>query len=90
MWRMFHELRISAQFREAWKSFFLKVTKDAVHPHLSQHITDILFRKMIQDKIKVLDQSESEIQPTTASEENALRYAAGYVCRKVKENIEHS
>ena len=27
MWKFFHELRISSQFREEWKSFFLKVTK---------------------------------------------------------------
>ena len=86
MWRTFHELRNSAQFRELWKSFFVQVMKDPVHPHLYQHITEILFRKMVQVKVTVLDHTESDIiQPITESEENALRYAAGYVCKKVRE-----
>ena len=90
MWKFFHELRISSQFREEWKSFFLKVTKETVHPHLSQDITVILFRKMIQVRTRIIEHSENDIQPITQSEENALRYAAGYVVRKVTENIEHS
>ena len=89
MWKFCHELRISSQFREEWKSF-LKVTKETVHPHLSQDITVILFRKMIQVRTRIIDHSENDLQPITQSEENALRYAAGYVVRKVTENIEHS
>ena len=45
---------------------------------------------MIQVRTRIIDHSENDIQPITQSEENALRYAAGYVVRKVTENIEHS
>ena len=54
MWRKFRELRISSQFREIWKSFIDKVMKDPMHPHLYQHITEILFRTMVQVKVAVL------------------------------------
>lgn len=34
--------------------------------------------------------SNTELQPLTKEEENALRYVAGYICRKVKDKVESS
>ena len=55
-------------------------------PVLYQHLTDVLFRMFIKNEILYLDQgSSTEI---TYQEGNALRYAAGYICRHLRKKIE--
>ena len=54
------KVSFSSQFREVWKSFIDKVMKDPMHPHLYQHITEILFRKMVHVKVTVLAHSACE------------------------------
>lgn len=68
MWRSFYELRISEWYG---KPIMVKVMNNPVHPHVHHHITEMMFRKMVQVKLTGLDRFENDIiQPVTESEEN--------------------
>ena len=51
--------------------------EEAVHPHLFQQITDIIFKKVLARKVSVQQQDEEQVVELTRAEEYALRYAAG-------------
>ena len=89
MWTAFHKLRTSADFRSKWEGLFKHCHEEAVHPHLFQQITDIIFKKVFASKVSVLQQQDEEqVVELARAEENALRYAAGYryVCKQVSKN----
>ena len=88
MWTSYHKLRTSENFRMRWKTFFSNCQSDKtseIHPVLYQRLTDILYKKMLGRKMALhRTAGEADCDPLTITEENALRYAAGYVCRQVK------
>jgi hypothetical protein len=91
MWQEFHELRTSHPFLQEWDKFLkMSVCGDPL-PTLFQFVTNSVFKKLIKNKYAasgtVEDQEHSSL---TWEEENALRYVAGYVCRKVQGNIKKS
>ena len=54
-----------------------------------QRVTDILFRSLVKSHYQIANNSE----PTASlddQEANALRYAAGFVCRHLRKKIERS
>ncbi|XP_065917383.1 uncharacterized protein [Dysidea avara] len=91
LWRNFFLLRSSEKFREDWVNF-LDSANVAATPILYQHLTDILFRGYIGDHVTGCT-AETKVDPApavTKREGNALRYAAGYVCRHLRKKIERS
>ena len=57
-------------------------------PHILYHsLADIMFKKWLEERVTVLNAQECDIEPLTRIEENALRYAAGYVCKNIARNL---
>ena len=65
---------------------FLKAAEVSTTPILFQHLTDLIFRAVL------VQQSNPSIQDAmlavTSTEANALRYAAGFVCRHLRNKLE--
>ena len=60
-------------------------------PHiLYQRLADIMLKKCLEERATVLNAQECDIEPLTRIEENALRYAAGYVCKNVARKLKKS
>ena len=91
MWTRYHKLRISGNFRMRWKTLFRSCQCHiVVHPVLYQRLTDTMFKKMLGRRITVIHHTDEDVDPLTLNEENALRYAAGYVCKQVKSKLKRS
>ena len=89
MWGNYHQLRTSTTFKQKWKSFCKKLAVD-YNTLFIQHITDNVFMELIKKEFPLPAGPEEEISdpgPMSTTEKNALRYVAGYVCRKVKDNL---
>ena len=88
MWGSYHSIRCSDDFVDSWKRFLAKAFCVTATPIFYQHITDRIFRKMMKVAFPVAESSKTVIpSPISNSELNALRYAAGYVCRTVRKRI---
>jgi len=92
MWIMFHDLTISMDFADKWKSFIAKLGITGASPLLYQHLTDVVF----ESKIKEMVDFSSPVAPLTCGstaveeetalsyeEENVVRYVGGYVIREL-------
>ena len=93
MWTEYHKLRTTAQYTGVWKSFL----KNCNCPHLPtffQYISDVMIEAMIKKRYAIDERKEkratNNLPPLSTEEEMALRYVAGYVCRKVREKLEPS
>jgi len=84
-------LRSSDNFIDDWVSFLGSANVTAT-PILYQHISDVIFRKHINDRntVSATDTKLDAAPVITQREGNALRYAAGYVCRHLRKKIERS
>lgn len=88
LWRNYFLLRSSKEFVNLWTEF-LKHADLEPSPVFYQRLTDIVFRKVMQDHFTYSDCSRTdEVAPISDQEGNALRYAAGYVCRHLRKKIE--
>ena len=87
LWSEFHKLRLSEDFISHWKQFMTQI-KLKPYPLFFQHVTQKVFESIINKKFALaLTASQNkpeEITRHTENEENALRYAAGYVLKEVK------
>ena len=99
MWTRYHTIRNSPVFVALWNAFLKSagVTSEdsgaVAVTLLFQTISDKLFEKRIRLHCPVRSSaSESETTSTSLSyeEENALRYAAGYVLKNVKKHVASS
>lgn len=85
MWTQFHVLRSSKEFCMKWQQYmnYLNLKNE---PLFYQHFTLILFEQILRATFKD-DSHPSEMSSIefTYEEENAIRYMAGYVIRKLKE-----
>ena len=82
LWRDFHVVR-QTRLKEMWKKFITSIghIEDCdSDPLLMQYVLEQMFEKVITSTFTVMT-NESPEEPITANEENALRYAAGYVPR---------
>ena len=86
IWRSFFNLRSSSAFSSMWRTF-LHQAGITPTPILYQHLTDWIFRKLIQNHFSYSSTSQSATPGTSIDEGNALRYAAGYVVRHVMKKI---
>lgn len=93
MWGGFHQLRSSATFKDLWVIFVQEVTGTTPSPIFYQHVTQHVFELLVKQKFLLLESAKAvgdSIPHLTRVEENTLRYVSGYVCRKVKKQLESS
>ena len=88
MWGHFHEIRSSSSFRERWVVVLGSIQDCNTRPIFYEFVTDHIFRQLIKRHFPV---EASSIQPLsqelTYEEKSGLRYAAGYVCRAMRNNF---
>ena len=95
MWGAYHCIRTSPSFACLWREF-LQQAKIQVLPIFYQSLTDTLFQKRIEVYFPIscssqqVGEEETEGTVLTFEEENAIRYAAGYVLRAVRKKISNS
>jgi hypothetical protein len=92
MWEEYHKLRTNKIFREEWDKFLEASVGEKQLPTLYQYVTHQIFKELIQNKYAIPETgcSAKTLTPLTWEEENALRYVAGYVCRRVQESLKRS
>ena len=88
LWKSYFLLRSSEQFVELWHSF-LELAAQPKSALFYQHITDIIFKSLIKQHYQVCLES-ADVATMDCRERNALRYAAGYVCRHLRSKLEKS
>ena len=82
-------LRSSEKFIAQW-IVFIKLADLTATPILYQHLADILFRKLLNDQCTVASKSTSVPSAITEHEKNAISYAAGFACWKLRKKIKRS
>ena len=94
MWGMYHQLCTSDIFKCKWKEYLKSCVKASASPCFYQYVTNELFKELIKLEFPLPTTVTQDIMldhSTTPSltqmEKNALRYVAGYVCRKVRDNL---
>ena len=82
----------SSEFVLQWSSFATSSVGEPISPVLSQHLTSIMFKEMIKQQfpLKTSASANDDLPPLSVAEQNALRYAAGYVCRNIRKKVERS
>lgn len=89
LWKKFFQLRSSPDFSKRWSNF-LTGTGQSVKPLLFQHLTDLVFRKCLDDHFKILQldqESETDVE-LRDTEKGVVRYIAGFICRQLKRKLE--
>ena len=83
MWSNYHKLVCSTAFSDHW----IGVLGQSC-PTLSQFLSRKMFNDLVLLFLPLYSNETTTLQPElTAYEENALRYAAGYVVHAIKEKI---
>ena len=93
MWRAYHRLRTSETFRQDWSRFLQRAVGHRAHPAFFQFVAHAIFEELIKVEYPLPEPTcspEHPDRPLTFEERNALRYVAGYVCRKIREGLESS
>ena len=87
LWKNFFLLRSSNGFIQHWTYFLNKILPSPT-PALYQHLTAVMFKLLIQQHYKIVDQEVDDSHDLTHHEGMALRYAAGYICRYLRKKLE--
>lgn len=90
MWGEYHKLRTSSSFKAEWQKFLDKAVKQQRSVAFYQFVTHELFKELIKMEFIVDSKKDKTLPPLTHEEKNALRYVAGYVCRKVHDRLKQS
>lgn len=90
MWREFHVLRSSDNFKETWETFLHQSINHVASPAFFQFVSYEVFETMVKEKWEIPSSVQNQASPMTVEEENALRYVSGYICRKVQTKIKAS
>ena len=80
----YHKLHTSSDFKLEWKKL-LEVTIKTISVHFYQHITHKIFLELLYLEFP-LEVETDEDGPSDAL--ITTEYVAGYVCRKVKDNLQ--
>ena len=88
LWRNYFLHRSSEHFVGSWVTF-LRNLHLVPTPVLYQHLTDLVFRQLIQSHY-LGSASKAAAPSLTKHEGRALRYAIGYVCRHLRKKIEEN
>ena len=103
MWGLYHLLRNSDDFKKRWIAFIKTATEfdssTANHPALYQFVTHEMMKSLIKKRYHSRSATTADTGSTCAhsspsmlsfEEQNALRYIAGYVLRKICKNVQES
>ena len=95
IWERFHELRTSALFFRKWEEFLSSSVSEPAIPafiqYVSRKVLEELMKQGFQFNHSPLQSGESSTTTVISSIEcDALKYVAGYVCRKVCTQIKSS
>ena len=83
IWSNFHKIRSSQEYITKWRSYLLNINF-TTKPIFYQHITLELFEQLLCQKLQEQDKSTADRNIIISyEEENAVRYMAGYVIRKL-------
>jgi len=91
IWRAFHNLRTSKSYVAKWVQFLQRSTSLSPCPIFYQFVSDRAFKELMKAHF-IVEQSPANvcIQELSYGEENALRYAAGYIPRALRRKLERS
>ena len=85
LWKALWSVRSSSCFITHWVALS-ETASASVTPILYQHLTDLIFRKLVREKYGMKEQINSADSPESSyNEANVLRYAAGYVVHHISE-----
>jgi len=97
LWGLYHQKRTSKLFNDSWIQFLKGSVEVEVHPAFYQYVTQEMFTKIIEEAFPVGPSSSKSTLSSdrcTCSggslnyvEQNAVRYIAGYTCRKLRDKI---
>ena len=95
MWGYFHQLRIEERFTEKWQKFFTITTGKIANSVIIQFLVDQIFKSIVSihfASTSKLTSAGNADQPAMLSydEQNALRYAAGYIPKCLRDRLQHS
>ena len=93
MWESFHKLRTSAKFKKEWQDFFnSSIGQPTVCPTFVQYVTNQVFLDLVKNHHQIPEATfnDESSNPITSEESQALRYVAGYICRKIQHKIDTS
>ena len=89
--RTWGTLQSSSSFAKKWKSLVSHSIHSSAFQFLIQFLTDKVFQTLIRIEYQMIGVSGRENNSSLLFEEcNALQYVAGYVLRKIKEQLESS
>ena len=89
LWTEFHVLRISPEFSRQWKSYLEKVGMQSKAVFI-QTLTSETFEQLLSERISAATTTQcgsDEVQ-FTYEEENAIRYMAGFVVRRLQKQLD--
>ena len=89
LWTEFHVLRTSPEFSQQWKSYLEKVGMQSKAVFI-QTLTSETFEQLLSERIcaaKTTQCGSDEVQ-FTYEEENAIRYMAGFVVRRLQKQLD--
>ena len=89
LWRSYILIRSSTKFVGKWQ-VFLESAQCSATPILYQHLTDLIFKDLVYENFQICifkSRCTYETEAITIPEANALRYAAGYVCRHLRQKL---
>jgi hypothetical protein len=88
IWGSYHLHRSTTDFQKCWIEFVEQSIHQQPSPSFYQHVTHNVFQKLIKIRYPISESPESKVtENLTREEENALRYVAGYVVRKVRSKL---
>ena len=91
IWESYFYIRSQETFINLWTIFLNAANSPVGTPVLYQHITDLIFEELLQEKYVVsASASKGSIASVTHDEANTMRYVAGYMCRHLRKKIEAS
>ena len=93
MWGKFLQMRTSAKFIAAWEKLMELTIQKQASPIFFQYISVFIFKELVKQRHPLLPDSKDSPQllpQLNYEEENAVRYAAGYVVKHIRKKIERS
>jgi hypothetical protein len=85
MWKEYHQLRVSSSFKMDWEKFLDDAINQVPSAAFYQFVSHKMFKELVKECYVLPDviSTSSQNNSITTLEEKAIRYIAGYVCRKV-------
>ena len=91
IWKAFHVLRTSKAYEAKWVEFVRNSTSLPPCPIFYQYVSDNAFKALVKARFVVTETPASHCtQGFSYEEENALRYASGYIPRALRKKLERS